>query len=1662
MSADQPKSNGSSPYSTGGGGVRLEHSYAACLIAGLLAEEVLTELGDAILVDSIRLQASDISAVDDIVVEGRDTYGRQHRASIAVRRKPLLTSSDSASVPLIRDFLSIVTDRWSEVREGRWSLVLAASTNSSAFSQLGELANIARSVATSSEMVERLNQPGRTNAAVRKRYSHLKHLVDKAAEKLASAEGLTSEERMWRFLSHLSTRNLRLEGTNCDDRTLAVNTLKRTLVDGTPAIADAMFSRLEELVKQWAPQGAILTKSLVRQRLSDYPLARSTSFTSAWRMFDRLGNRLREAVRPALQSGLQSLELERPEEKSSLIEAMRSVGGSTGALVVTGDPDVGKSALSLRAMEALEKGGASIISLSLRDLPLTVTEFETQLGGHSLGDIMTGGAGSSVRLIHIDGAESVLEGKEEVFCTLTAASLRAGFGVVAVTRTDGLQQVQDTVRRALNLAQITQLPELYTVEPLTYEECQKILKEFTLLSRFSADTRANWVIRRPGLIDALLRSGAVDIPNDSLCEADVFSAVWQALVRRNENYSPRTASPDDREQVALNVVRRALGLAEVPLFGTAAAELRSDGLLRQPANPAFASGNEFTTDLFRDFALCRLFITEGWDILNAVDAPRWSIRAARLGCQTELISSGCLNAWLNLQASFDEIAKVHGNRWSEVPYEALLAICDGEQALRELWESFTDNESHNLRTLLRIAESRCTRDGVGDPFALAPLVKIAFCGQPNFERSLQLGYRTVKEVIRNLVLAWLRGMATINSNDPLRQEVRDLILADNPLLHDEFAIEALSCLGADIDDKTESWLRQVSRSRPESLHAAVESVTVATSLAQVRPDLLLNLAEAYYISAPSDPSHYGHHFGLDEGIRSLRHGPGIGFGVPAAAWYYGPFISLLNTVPGSAISFINRMLNHAARTRVQHSYDLVTIPLETSELEGIELDITGSRNRRYIGDSHVWAWYRGSSVGPYPCMSALLAVEQFIDNLFEKCDVPAKEILEWLLRDCHNLAVPGLIVGFLTRHLGQCGNLLDSFLVRSEIWLLEISRVTGEYFHVRDPDADKLTGFQWRGNTLQDTVAQMVINAHVRGDKKRLADFIEIGTQLVNNSKELITGGPDNDEYIATVEGWAAGFNINNYRTRQTSDGVLIEVQRPNTVEHILSPINKEMQKINLLYTFQNRYGLYNTNPANWPVKYLDQDLSAARTITEEQTELNLFGNGPESGLVAVAAAAVHAQAMGHISLGSSDLAWAADIIVKAGEAQPVDETAYGGSMYPMGSDRAAAASVPLLLLPVFDGLGLDRSRTEQCLQSFSISHFDEVRANFVNGALPVWGTQCDIDEATNFCRQHKPVWDAVIIGLADCRLGLWNQELQQRDYEKLQQPFDKTLLNVPDSDLLVNKLRMPLACMVDARKVPCLQNEIAALWSPLWNAHQRGLTHIWRERYDYQQHIQHEPIARRMIEIFLEGDCNVVSLHIESFATNPNALYFLFDGFAKIFTYDEYLRAHLADFWPNALKIALDAIEDGDLFQAYELGLGNMIAVLLPKPTLKPADSDATITLSKSRDAWIQPDALGELSERWLRIAKGHAEAVDAVISFAKGTSPEWQTTLALDWIETILDGHSDIIANHVWLLEEWLTDLRSYTEFDPNTKNLYHRIVDSLAAAGDRGAVRLQQLDE
>lgn len=1683
-------SDAASTYSTGGGGVTLEHQYAATMLAALLVGDPASECGDRIALTTVRLQASDVSAVDDLVLEGLDPSGETHRASIGVRRDPKLTASDTKSVPLVRSYLEVVTNHWTEVSAGRWSLTLAVAKARPTFQQVAELAALARAVPDAAAFAEAVARPAAMSAVTRGRLDHLRGLVTDACDGDEALTAVGIDELTWRLLSALKVRILRLEGADTTDRTTAVAALQRSVLDGTAASADVVFSRLLELAGAYAQQGARVTAGMLRRELGAYPLKRLGIHEAAWRVLDRLDELLREQTRSTITTTATPIQIDRADAADALRASIEAAATTGGALVITGEPDVGKSALTVRVCEELRSVGAVIVAMSLRDLPATVLDLELALGGVSVDELFTGAPTGTARVLVVDGCEAVLEGKEQVFLALATAAARAGFGMAGVTRADGSRYVRDAITRALQTASHTVADQPgvvveHVVDALTEREQGELADSVEVLARLHADPRAGWLLGRLGLVDALLRSGPPPEPGQLLCEADVYAAVWNGLIRRRETNPPGAASPDDRAATVVALARRRLG-ADESLNGQALRELRSDGVLRAEANPAFSQGPEFSSDLYRDFALCRLFLQSGWQPLRDAGSPRWPIRAARLACQARLStveSGGRTAAWSVLMAEFGDLAAADGTRWAEVPYEALLTLSDARAAIAELWDALIADDG--LATLLRLADVRYAKGTIGDPHALAPIIEVAFCDKQMLGKHRRGSPRTAQEQVAELVLAWLRGVSTENRGpDRLRQRVRDTILEQDRPLYDDFAVEALATLGPDLDDRAEQWLRKVASERPSALHPVAEAPLTVVSMAQDSPDLLLDLSEAYYIEEPDE--HRGWHGGpLDDGIRDHRHGLEFGFGPPQAAWYYGPFFRLLNTTPLKAIAFINRMLNHAALYRVtdQPPRDRDPSQINWADYEGVTLQLTEVTGRRhYVGDSQVWCWYRGTSVGPYACMSALLALERFIDHLKEVVGLPADAIAELLLKDCHNLAVPGMLAGFLVRHIDDAGSLLDPYLADVDVWQLETARATAELsFRVRDPDADKLTGGDRRRFSPHEVVGYLVVNARVRGDEKRLEELERVGERLVESARAKVrahsgdaegseAGASDKDaedishdaaEFLAVAQSWGAEFRIDNYGVTEAEEGVLVQFERPAKIAEALASSGERLETVQVLYDLQSRYALKNETPDQWPVDTLKEDISTARALVDRGRPDGFMW--PENPLVAVAAAAIRAHVTGAIELDAADLEWAAGGVLFAAENPQIDDMSIPSTMFHMGADRAAGIAVPLLLLGPCDQLDIDPALVESALNALATSMFDEVRTSFAMGCSLVWDAPCDPGAADGPCRRHAAAWAAVERGLSDCVLGAWSNKAQRRLPAVLARPYPETLPAVRDEDLLVNRLRMPVVCLAGASSTACLAEATGELFDPLWDAHRRGLDHWWREGYDHHDHGHHELVARVLIEAAIRGDRAVLDDHLRTFASNSHAMQLFMDSLAKVFTYDDRLRASLAAVWVPSLATILDAVDAGaDLRGEERSWFDWAVASLLPTPQLDTADLDPDATLNQCRESWADPNEFAGLFDRWAALARGEPRAADTVAQLARTAPIPWQASTGLDWLEAILDGRHGQFSNRVWFVTHWLEELRAAGAVTGTVVAKFHRIVDGLAAGGDTAAVNLQLLDE
>ena len=473
--------------------------------------------------------------------------------------------------------------------------------------------------------------------------------------------------------------------------------------------------------------------------------------------------------------------------------------------------------------------------------------------------------------------------------------------------------------------------------------------------------------------------------------------------------------------------------------------------------------------------------------------PRWALAASQLACQALLALPDTAAAPLQgrfatLQESFDAIVDAgHGARWGDVPGEALLALAEPDAVLRDAWPDMRAEGGAGLRRLARLVSQRLRGEkGFVNLVAVEPIITLLLEDHTPWRYG---------EHAQLLLKGWLRALVFSDTaaGHPLRVLLRQRLIAacvagdrrlaeqievsaaaraaltaeeveqerareaQSALLYeivgrrrrqrpqvpheitDEIVLEMLALLGPDLGSEGEDVLRRVAQDAPSMLGPAVEQLFTGNALASCQRGLLADLTEAYYLDEDADGSST-----FDDGIRRHQyrgHDVFTGF-----AWYLGPFHSLFRTDFRNGVAVLNRLLNHAASIRENTLARLdQTSPVFTTDagsLYGTDLDITGE-SRRYMGDSHVWLWYRGTGVGPYPCFSALQALERVCDYLIG-AGLPIRNLILILLSGCENLAMVGLVVGILVRHLESADRLLDPFLVEPLIWQHEFTRVANE------------------------------------------------------------------------------------------------------------------------------------------------------------------------------------------------------------------------------------------------------------------------------------------------------------------------------------------------------------------------------------------------------------------------------------------------------------------------------------------------------------------------------------------------------------------------------------------------------------------------------------------
>ena len=1186
----------------------LERRVGVWYLSLLLTGETSPELGDDRRVSRVAFQQAPYVAVDDVVLHATrpGESAPSLRLAIGVRRRPNFVRSDQDTSKLVVEYVRALLREPEDGLDYRLGLAVAGDQTHTR--QLAQLAVLARMQSTESEFFELLAVPRRFDRGLSDRLSHLVDMIEAAHVELGTLKPDTDLVRRttWQLLSVLEVLHFRLEEPDTADWATIQNRLVGVARGRDLTGAGRLRDALQGQVAVYAPHAASVDESSLRRDMYALLETAAHRYERAWALLDELDRLARGSVRNAIGTAASALTLDRRNASASLVAAADRVD----ALVVSGDSGVGKSALVFDAMAGLTSGApedAQAVVLNLRQLPDDWMLLADRLGAplaDAFGDLT-----APTRYVVVDAADAAAETKRDVFAYLVNAAKDSRIRLIAIVQNDARQVVHDLLADRLGATAVG----AHEINELEDDELEQVLHAFPALERVARAPRARALLRRLVVIDLLVRSGATEVP---LSDAEAMREVWNGLVRRREQRD--RGLPDAREQVLMGLASHALNGGSVSgLDPEALAGLRADGLLRGVQDNPWHVLPEFAHDEIRRYAVARVLLSAG-DIgvaVIAANAPRWALSAVTLAVQASMsvyqTSTSGRADLETVQRQMDSVADAgFGARWSDVPSEAVLGLGQPIELLRRAWPTLRADSNAGLHRLLRVLYQRHRAQSLLDPLVTEPIVELLLTESAPW---------LISEEVATMVADWMMSLVVGDAPEghPLRVRLRDHLAAycdgaqvrleawqaeqsarasrsaddtDDVTpppptvlgparraridrrwavpqeIRDQTTVHLWACLGPDLGEPGEQVLRRLAQDAPEDLAPALEEPGAGRAVGSYRHGLLAVLVEAYYIVEPDED-----HALLEDGIR--RHTFG-GVGVPLAAWYRGPFSAMFQTDLIRGIGVLNRMLNHAARVRAR-TLAALGDPWRRPQQEevdryGLDLNLTG-QERRYVGDPHVWQWYRGTGVGPYPCMSALQALERVCDQLLAM-DIRPERLVELLLDGCDSLAMPALAVGVLVRHIEGVNDLLDRFLAEPYVWHLEFARVTNETAGLA-ASSEGIANPTRRHWSLRDAAMWLTVSA----DDERAEQLREIGRQLVaraadqfgDEASEADAGASDD---LAFVRAWASTLDRESYSAQEHADGVLLQSSPPQDVIDALEADNADLGRGSEAIRIQMRY----------------------------------------------------------------------------------------------------------------------------------------------------------------------------------------------------------------------------------------------------------------------------------------------------------------------------------------------------------------------------------------------------------------------------------------------------------------------------------------------------------
>ncbi|MHA7291306.1 hypothetical protein ACX80V_16910 [Arthrobacter sp. MDT3-24] len=1637
------------PYAGGGGGSTLGHRVATSYLADMLLGAARPET-DELPVVKVAFQTNPADPVDDLRVEA-EKDGESAVVHVAVRRSPQFMKSHTKTAKLIGTLLDQV-DTFEEEDRAYVAVALAGMTNS--HREVQRLASLARDNVAEVEFYAQVHEPER-HAGYAKRYDHLIGLVAKARPKTTQDElrGL-----VWSLLNRLWILNFRVESDDETDWVEIGNRLNPLARPGRSG-ADVRNHFQSAGATQFDQKGTVIGLPLLRRKIHSVLASDAGRSKAAWAQLDVEQNSAMVAVRHELAGGV---DLPRTKMREALQAELSVAGMAQKAVLITGESGTGKSALTLATASALAAADSDFqyVVLNLRRTRDSVAALSTDLG-MPLADVLSEMSAPS-RVLIVDAADATIEGRAPLLRELAAAAHAAEVGLTLVAADTAVEDAAST------LIGIYPNPRKFEVPGLDDAELRVVRDEVPAIAGALRNLPTKSLYRRLAVVDLLARTGTtVTTP---LEDWDCLELIWKNLIGRAAGGSSAAA----RTEALLAMSEAALKLPAAersyPRPDHAALDALRADLLVAPENLRKAEP-EFAHEEVRRFATAVRLVRAPsvTETLKTSGPMRWSMSAAKLACEGKLTDADDPNAELAaLIAQFDALGDDSTARWKDVPLEAVLEMPNAYDLLRHILDAGAANSYDILATFVRVVSLHQRHENMVDVPRGEPVVRLLI------EEVNELWHQD-DEVFR-LVCEWLNSALLIGlpAGNQTRMALRELLLDHwrshhpptapvdsstepkeevvfnvfvgytkkrrrqstlNRQITQERYIQLVALLGPDINDDVRACLSEVAEHSPSRLQPAVDLDWSAWGLGSYDPKFLLQLTEAYYIDNRGGSGSRlwnGIRDHQPRGFRSLsNHG-------------YGSFWVLIRMCPlKDWVPVVNRILNHAATIRClaeDGSGSVAAGSKFTLAIDGTE--------RAYVGDSNVWGWYRGNTNGPYPCMSALQAVERWVDRLVAG-GAPIGNVATVLLKGCENLAMPAVIFGATIRHLADDPKVLDRYLVEPLVWDFDSIRATHETVgFMRAPD-DGITNPDRRKWYLRDIVGFLALSA----GPERQAELRDLGTKLVANAARFDAGE-------STVQRWAAALDADNMTTEPTEGGVLISVKEPKVIEEELAPLRADMARGNLLIGLQNKYWIpARQQKEGWtpptPAE-IAEDLALVKDLQDNPPEF--AASEPCLALAYVASAAVRSTAAGHPEAFGENASFAITSILGILE-RAADDAAHDSDALrfenDIGTRAAAAAAIPHLILPELakqlETAGATPDDVAAAAAALGPLAATDTCLKFARGCDAIWEHPCSGDPCMHLTAYQ---WALDLARL--CEIGEFDDALQQFPQVTVTGGVMLRIPEIPPERLDTSRLSAPIRALGRAASSSACVGEIAQQdLQTLLKAQAHALVNQELSEDGYlvdDRGAQTISAARALLHIRSRVDAvdDLLLEYVTALAPASHVFSAFLRDLAAVGAETQELADAAREAWPTLFAHVLDrvdvnrAINDrADSFNEYAL------SHLLPN---HPATTQSLHDeLGRHAFEWVKPDDLVDLIPQWLPYAAGRSSCLLELIRFLRQLPIETQLSKGLSWLDALCLSQADRQLVSYAPMDEWLVEVKPEADARGAGSN-WLNLVDRLVYAGNR----------